>query len=141
MNRHLRLIQFSRFCVINRKGSTEFQPVVQEKYFVFVTGGTGFMGRKLIASLLQSGHRVKTLVCEGSQHRPLGRRDSHRDPLSATSFVPHVAPAHTFVQLVEVAHPNPLKANEFRAIDQTAGCAGADAAARCGVTWRNPPRL
>jgi uncharacterized protein YbjT (DUF2867 family) len=108
--------------------------VVQEKYFVFVTGGTGFMGRKLIASLLRRGHRVKALVREGSQQRlPLGAEAVIGDPLSATSIALHVAPTHTFVQLVGVAHPNPSKANEFRTIDQTAGCAGAKAAARCGV--------
>jgi uncharacterized protein YbjT (DUF2867 family) len=53
--------------------------------------------------------------------------------LSAESIEPHVLRADTFVQLVGVAHPNPSKAAEFRAIDQTAGCAGAEAAARCGV--------
>jgi len=109
-------------------------PVVQEKYLVFVTGGTGFLGRQMISSLLQRGHRVKALVREGSQQRlPPGAEAVIGDSLSAASIAPHVAPAHTFVQLVGVAHPNPSKADEFRAIDQTAGCAGAEAAARSGV--------
>jgi uncharacterized protein YbjT (DUF2867 family) len=108
--------------------------VVQGKYCVFVTGGTGFVGRKLITSLLERGHRVKAFVREGSQRRlPPGAEGVIGDPLSAASILPHVTPADTFVQLVGVAHPNPSKANEFRTIDQTAGCAGAEAAARSSV--------
>lgn len=35
---------------------------VASRKFVFVTGGTGFMGRRLIKSLLARGHRVRALV-------------------------------------------------------------------------------
>lgn len=109
-------------------------PVAHDKHSVFVTGGTGFMGRRLIVSLLQRGHDVKALVRDGSQHKlPKGAQALAGDPLSAASIQSHVGSVDTFVQLVGVAHPNPSKANEFRAIDQTAGCAGAEAAARCGV--------
>jgi len=109
--------------------------VVREKHSVFVTGGTGFMGRRLIASLLQRGHKVKALVREGSQHKlPRGAQPVIGDPLLPDSIKKHVLPADTFIQLVGVAHPNPSKANQFRAIDQVAGCAGAEAAARCGVS-------
>jgi uncharacterized protein YbjT (DUF2867 family) len=108
--------------------------VARATYSVFMTGGTGFMGRQLIASLLQRGHKVKALVRDGSQQKlPWGTEAVVGNPLSAASMQPHIAPADTFVQLVGVAHPNPSKAAEFRAIDQTAGCAGAEAAARCGV--------
>lgn len=92
------------------------------------------MGRRLIASLLQRGHHVTALVREDSAHRlPPGTQAAIGDPLSSESIRQFVIPADTFVQLVGVAHPNPSKANEFRAIDQVAGCAGADAASRCGV--------
>jgi len=92
------------------------------------------MGRQLIAALLQRGHQVKALVRDGSQRRlPQGAQAVLGDPLSVASLQPHVKPADTFVQLVGVTHPNPSKTAEFRAIDQTAGCAGAEAAARCGV--------
>jgi len=33
---------------------------------VFVTGGTGFVGREILAQLLQAGHTVRALVREGS---------------------------------------------------------------------------
>jgi uncharacterized protein YbjT (DUF2867 family) len=108
--------------------------VARETHFVFVTGGTGFMGRRLIASLLQRGHQVKALVRDGSQGKvPRGVEPVVGDALSTASIQRCVAPADTFVQLVGVAHPNPSKAAEFRMIDLTAGCAGADAAALCGV--------
>ena len=108
--------------------------MAQDKHSVFVTGGTGFMGRLLIATLLGRGHQVKALVREGSQHKlPAGTPAAVGDPLSADSIASHLAPADTFVKLVGVAHPNPSKAGEFRAIDRTAGYAGAEAAARSGV--------
>lgn len=108
--------------------------MAREAQSVFVTGGTGFMGRQLIASLLQRGHEVKALVRDGSQSKlPAGAEAVVGDPLSAASIEPLLTRADAFVQLVGVSHPNPLKAVEFRAIDQTAGCAGAEAAARCGV--------
>lgn len=108
--------------------------MARETHSVFVTGGTGFMGRQLIASLLQRGHQAKALVRDGSQRKvPPGAQPVVADPLSAASIQPHIAPADTFVQLVGVAHPNPSKAAGFRAIDQAAGCSGAEAAARYGV--------
>lgn len=106
----------------------------EEKHSVFVTGGTGFMGRQLIASLLRRGHHVKAIVREGSERKlPEGVERVVGDVFSVDSLLAHIAPADTFVQLVGVSHPNPSKAAEFRAIDQAAGCAGAEAVARCGV--------
>lgn len=108
--------------------------MAQEKHVVFLTGGTGFMGRRLVASLLERGHQVKALVREASLGKlPQGAQAVFGDPLSAESIRQHVMPADTFVQLVGVAHPNPSKASQFRTIDQAAGCAGAEAAALSGI--------
>lgn len=108
--------------------------MAHQKHSVFVTGGTGFMGRRLIVSLLERGHDLKALVREGSRHRfPEGAQAVVGDPLSPVSISRQVIPADTFVQLVGITHPNPSKADEFRSIDQTAGCSGADAAAYRGV--------
>jgi len=108
--------------------------VAREAHSVFVTGGTGFIGRHLIASLVGRGHRVQALLRDGSQRKlAQGAEAVVGDPLSAESIASHLTPGDSFVQLVGVSHPNPSKAAEFRAIDQTAGCAGAEAAARSGV--------
>ena len=108
--------------------------MAREAHSVFVTGGTGFIGRRLIASLLARGHQVRALLRDGSQGKLApGAEAVVGDPLSAASIEPHLTPADTFVQLVGVAHPNPSKAAAFRAIDQMAGYAGAEAAARRGV--------
>lgn len=106
----------------------------EEKHTVLVTGGTGFMGRRLIASILARGHRVNAVVRLGSQQKlPAGATSLVGDVLSANSLQRLVGSADTFVQLVGVSHPNPSKADQFRAVDQAAGVAGAEAAARCGV--------
>lgn len=36
--------------------------------FAFATGGTGFVGRRLIETLLQRGHRVRALVRGASEN-------------------------------------------------------------------------
>lgn len=106
----------------------------QERHVVFVTGGTGFMGRRLIQALLGRGHRVRALVRQGSEGKlPPGCEVVVGDPLSAVSFLQSVAPADTFVQLVGITHPNPAKAEQFRAIDRTSGFAGLEAAVGAGI--------
>src|SRR5262249_32817127 len=114
--------------------SRGFLSMAQRPLCVFVTGGTGFMGRQLIAALLERGHQVRTLVREGSQHKlPPGAQAVVGDPLLADSIQPQIDSAEVFVQLVGVTHPNPSKAEQFRAIDRAAGYAGAEAAARSRV--------
>lgn len=63
---------------------------------IFLTGGTGYIGRRLIPRLAIRGHRVRSLVRTGSESKlPSG---------DAASFAERVAPADTLVQLVGVAH-------------------------------------
>jgi uncharacterized protein YbjT (DUF2867 family) len=85
---------------------------------IFVTGGTGYIGRRLIPELIRRGHTVRALVRPGSEKKlPGGAEPVTGDALDAATFARHVAPSDTFVQLVGVAHPSPSKAEEFRAID------------------------
>ena len=102
---------------------------------VFVTGGTGFLGRQLVAELLRRGHRVRAVVRAGSEKKlPPGCEAIAGNPLEKDSFAAQVTGMDTFVQLVGVAHPNPSKGEQFRAIDLRAGRAGVEAAAAAGVS-------
>ena len=101
---------------------------------VFVTGGTGYMGRTLISELLERGHDVKALVRPGSEQKlPEGCPYVLGDALQAESYSRFVPPADAFVQLVGYPHPDPRKAKEFRAVDLAAGLAGVAAAREAGV--------
>jgi nucleoside-diphosphate-sugar epimerase len=101
---------------------------------VFVTGGTGYLGRCVIPRLLQRGHRVHALARPGSEGRlPEGAAAVPGDALAADTFADRVRPADTFLQLVGVPHPSPAKAALFRSIDLASALAGLDAAARAGV--------
>ncbi len=101
---------------------------------VFVTGGTGFMGRSLLVELVRRGYAVKALVRHGSEHKlPQGCQVVHGDALDKNSFTSQIPPAETFVQLVGVTHPNPSKKDEFRAVDLASACAAIEAAREASV--------
>ena len=101
---------------------------------VFITGGTGYMGQRLVRQLLARGHQVKALVRPGSEKKlPEGCTPIPGNALDGSSYAAQVAPADTFVQLVGVAHPSPAKAAEFRQIDLPAGLGAVAAAKAAGV--------
>jgi uncharacterized protein YbjT (DUF2867 family) len=101
---------------------------------VFMTGGTGDLGRSLAARLLGRGHEVRALVREGSESKlPAGCEAVPGDPLDVASFAARVEPSDTFVQLVGVARPSPAKARQFREIDLVSGRASVAAARASGV--------
>jgi uncharacterized protein YbjT (DUF2867 family) len=96
---------------------------------VFVTGGTGYIGRPLLRELVARGHRVRALVRAGSEGKlPAGCEPIPGNAVDAVSYRDRVTPCHTFVQLVGVSHPSPAKAAEFQAIDRAAGLGGITAA-------------
>ena len=85
---------------------------------VFVTGGTGYIGRPLIERLLADGHMVRALARPGSENRlPAGCQDVLGDPLDGETYRQQIAPSDTFVHLVGVAHPGPGKRQQFHDID------------------------
>ncbi|MGC2196798.1 MAG: NAD(P)H-binding protein [Terriglobales bacterium] len=101
---------------------------------VFITGGTGYMGSRLIPRLLARGCKVTALVRPQSQGRlPSGCFAVTGDALDATTYQDRVSPATTFVQLVGVSHPSPAKAAEFRSIDLVAGREAVAAAVSAGI--------
>src|SRR5450432_1700310 len=102
----------------------------RERRSVFIAGGTGYMGQRLISRLLERGHEVRALVRSGSEKKlPACCTPVFGNALDGESYAARISPADTFVQLVGVAHPSPAKAEEFRRIDLPSGL-GAEAAAK-----------
>ena len=86
---------------------------------VFVTGGSGYMGQRLIRNLEARGHRITAVVRPGSERKlPAGCEAVTGNVLEGDSYAPRVPGHDTFVQLVGVAHPSPAKAREFIEIDE-----------------------
>ena len=103
-----------------------------ERRRVFIAGGTGYMGQRLIPRLLGRGPDVRALVRSGSEKKlPPGCDAVVGNAPDASSYMQRVAPSDTFVQLVGVAHPSPAEAAQFRRIDLPAAL-GAVAAAKAG---------
>jgi uncharacterized protein YbjT (DUF2867 family) len=85
---------------------------------VFVTGGTGYIGRPLIAALLAREHKVHALVRSGSEGKvPGGTVTATGNALDESTFASSIPPAATLVHLVGTPHPNPAKAAEFQNVD------------------------
>ena len=105
-----------------------------ETHSIFITGGSGYMGQRLIPRLLKRGHQVRALVRPGSEKKlPAGCTPVLGNALDSSTYASQLLPADTFVQLVGVAHPSPAKAAEFRAIDLPAGLGAVAAAKAAGV--------
>jgi uncharacterized protein YbjT (DUF2867 family) len=101
---------------------------------IFITGGTGFMGRSLIPEVLKRGHSVRALARRGSEAKlPAGCTVITGDPLDGASFAREIRPADTFVQLVGVSHPSPAKASQFCTVDLQSARESIAAAAEAGV--------
>ena len=82
----------------------------EEKTRVFIAGGTGYIGRRLIPVLRRQGCTVTALVRAGSEGKlPPGCQVVVGNPLDRTSFEGAIEPYSTFVQLVGVPHPSPAK--------------------------------
>jgi len=101
---------------------------------VFVTGGTGYLGRPLIEALLSRGHTVRALTRQASRSRlPPGATVVVGDALDSGGWVGDVAPADTFVHLIGTPHPSPAKAAQFKAVDLVSIEAAVRAATTAGV--------
>ena len=82
---------------------------------VFVTGGTGYIGTRLIAALVRRGDSIRAVVRRGSEKKlPAGVRAVVADPLQLDSYTADISPGDTVVHLIGVPHPSPAKAKQFR---------------------------
>ena len=102
---------------------------------VFVTGGTGYIGRPFIDALMARRHKVHALVRAGREDAiPEGATIVTGNALDAATFAYAIPARATLVHLVGTPSPNPSKAAEFEHVDlasirATATAAVASAAA------------
>jgi nucleoside-diphosphate-sugar epimerase len=105
-----------------------------EKHSICVTGGTGYIGCRLIPLLTKRGHTVKAVVRAGSEKKlPSDVPAVIADPLAENSYTDSVRSCDTFIHLIGVPHPSPAKAAQFRAIDLPSVKVAVKAAVDAGV--------
>ena len=102
---------------------------------ICITGGTGYIGSRLIPLLAKRGHELAAIVRPGSEKKiPAGVSIISADPLQEGSYTESIRGCDTFIHLIGVPHPSPAKAAQFRAIDlpsvQIAVKAARDAGAK-----------
>jgi nucleoside-diphosphate-sugar epimerase len=101
---------------------------------VFIAGGTGYIGSRLVPALLERGHHVRGLVRPTSKgNLASGAEVVTGNALDANSYKHLIRPCDTFIHLVGVPHPSPSKAAEFRAVDLLSACEAINAAADLAV--------
>jgi len=102
---------------------------------VLVTGGTGYIGRRLIPELVTRGHRVRAVVRTGSENKvPAGAEVVAGDVRSRESMTASIVPGSTVVHLVGTPRPSPAKAAQFESLDLVAAreCIAAATACKAG---------
>ena len=101
---------------------------------VFITGGTGYVGRRLAEALVPRRHRVRVLTRAASVGRvPAGVVAIVGNALDASSYVGQLRPGETLVHLVGTPHPSPSKAAEFQQVDRPSIEAAVSAATTAGA--------
>jgi uncharacterized protein YbjT (DUF2867 family) len=101
---------------------------------VLVTGGTGYIGARLVTALVSRGHRVRVLTRLVSASRVGGGVTAQiADVLDEGSVVGALRPGDTVVHLVGTPHPNPSKADEFQRVDLASIRAVAAAGKSVGI--------
>jgi uncharacterized protein YbjT (DUF2867 family) len=85
---------------------------------IFITGGTGYIGKRLIGRLLMKGYEVYALVRKGAEKKlPPRCHIIFGNALEASSFSEAIPGDCQFIHLVGVAHPSPSKRQQFIDID------------------------
>lgn len=101
---------------------------------VFVTGGTGYIGQRLVTTLVARGHSIRALVRPASANRlPDKIAAVIGNALDEASFASALSAGDTLVHLVGTPHPSPSKAAEFERVDLASIRASVAAARRASI--------
>lgn len=89
-----------------------------QKDSVFITGGTGYIGKRLIKILVDEGLSVTALVRASSVHKlPPGCSFIVADAFNWRSYADSVPAGCIFIHLLGVPHPGPKKKELFFSVD------------------------
>jgi uncharacterized protein YbjT (DUF2867 family) len=101
---------------------------------IFITGGTGYIGQRLIPLLREDGYHIKALVRKGSESKlPAGAIGVIGDPLQMDSYMQDARGSDTFIHLIGVPHPSPAKAKQFHDVDLVSIKVAVKAARDAGI--------
>lgn len=101
---------------------------------VFITGGTGYIGSRIIPILNSNGFNVTALARKESLNKlPSCCNAVEGNALDENSFKEFVTGCDIFIQLAGVSHPSPAKKEEFKKIDLASVKASVNAAKYAGV--------
>ncbi|HSK28538.1 MAG TPA: NAD(P)H-binding protein, partial [Candidatus Limnocylindria bacterium] len=85
---------------------------------ILVTGGTGYIGRRLVPMLVARGHRVRVLTRpQSAGHVPDGATAVVGDALDKASVLAALKTDDSVVHLIGTPHPSPAKGKQFEQID------------------------
>src|SRR5437867_1669258 len=85
---------------------------------VFITGGTGYLGSRIIPELIKNNFEVTALVRKGSESKlPDKCNIVFGNALDRSTYESNISPCETFIHLIGVAHPGPSKKEQFKSID------------------------
>ena len=101
---------------------------------VFITGGTGYIGKRLITLLLNEGYDVTALVREQSVDKlPAGCTPIIGSPFDASTYADSIPADCVFVHMIGVAHPGPKKKEQFYSVDLASLKVSVEAAVKAKV--------
>lgn len=101
---------------------------------VFITGGSGYIGSRLIPELIKNGFEIFALARNGSEKKlPSGCNVILGDALNSSSYESTIPPSETFIHLIGVAHPGPGKKEQFKSIDLASIQQAVPSALKAGV--------
>lgn len=101
---------------------------------VYITGGTGYIGSRIIPILIRNGFNVTALARKDSLAKlPPCCKAVEGNALDENTFMEYVKGCTTFIQLVGVSHPSPAKKEQFKTIDLASVKASVKAAKNANV--------